>query len=43
MNIDDGAAAGGGPDATVRLVSCCTRHCTPHPELSGATSIVEAL
>jgi hypothetical protein len=38
MNIDDGSAADGGPDATVRLVSYCARHCTPHPELSGDNS-----
>lgn len=36
MNIDEGAAVAGGPDVGVRLVSYCARHCTPHPELSGA-------
>jgi hypothetical protein len=39
MNIDDGTAADGSPDAAVRLVSYCARHCTPHPELSGASVV----
>lgn len=33
MNIDEGV--GEGPDAAVRLISYCARHCTPRPELSG--------
>ncbi len=35
MKIDDGGGEG-GPDAAVRLISYCARHCTPRPELSGA-------
>ena len=37
MELHEGPADAGGDggEASVRLVSYCARHCTPHPELSG--------
>lgn len=41
MNMVDGSD--GQEDASVRLISYCPRHCTPHPELAGRPQFLLSL